>query len=60
VLPEPLHTDPPMEFTSTSERTRSGKSWAVWMATPPPKEWPTTMTSSVTPTASRNSATHAA
>ncbi len=48
-----FHADPPMEFTSTSDRTRSGLSWAKRTATPPPKEWPTTTTFSSTPTARR-------
>ena len=50
--------EPPMEFTSTSPRTRVRWSWAKRVATPPPNEWPTTMAGSSTPMTSSRSATH--
>ena len=49
-----------MEFTSTSEHARSGKSCAALMATPPPKEWPTMTVCSSIPTARTNSSSHEA
>ncbi len=52
------HADPPIEFTSTSERTRDGMSWASLMATPPPNECPTSTAGSSISNASSRSATH--
>jgi len=50
--------DPPIELTNTSERARPGMSWASLIATPPPKECPTSTTGSSISNTSSRSATH--
>ena len=51
---------PPIEFTSTSPRTRFGKSCAVWIATPPLNECTMSTTLCSSPTVSQNKSTQRA